>query len=1061
MKRKKILYLSVIFILFLCIWGCEREQKSVDEFAVTTSASGNGEVIKTPFEAKYSTGSKVKVLASPESGWDFSHWEKNGQIFTDNLEESLELFVNEDVDIVAVFKPVDQLLKLNVEGEGKIEKKVAVEKLDESNDISLPLELKAIPEDKWIFLGWLGVEDDKKDINPIVLDKHENLDVKAVFLKSDYSLMVEMEGNGKIKVEEVELSQSIKNDYSELEDSTREINSNINKNILFVEGSIVQLTAIAEEDWKFSNWNGDISGNDNPIQFEVNEDLNINAIFEEFPYYALKTDIDGEAEIEINIIDIPFQVEEKHSLYPSGTELELRTIAEPGWDFVEWTGNVSNVDLSQNPIRLELNEDIELTAILEQNQYLVELDIVGSGNIEEKVLELPEDYQSEFTLYPSGAKVEFTAIANENWEFSHWEGDIKGSLNEDNPIILEIQNNVLLKAVFKEKDMNYYSLNLETKGEGEITERLIAGNTKDGKYSTGSEIELEAISSDGWNFNNWTGEIDSEQSSENPINIILNEDTSITANFSEKSLDGDVNINGNINLVHNWPYSVTYESPSSIANLEDISVKESSSELANIEDKEKYIEGEIVVGFSGMVLASKQQEVLSNLNLEVKNHQPMLNNYLVKVKEGKAEESIERLLNESGVRYAEPNYIYQAFSIIPEDDYYYYQWHYPQVRLPQAWESVTGSSLVRVAVLDTGVDSQHPDLQYNVNVEDGYNFTAQNTDTNDKFGHGTHVAGTIAADTNNNQGVAGIMWEAEIIPVKVLDDDGYGSNWDIAQGILYAAGLTDSPRLSQKADIINMSLGGATDSDSIKEAVVEASNAGVLIVAAAGNSNTKTPMYPASYPEVISVGSVELNYPNAPIRAPYSCYGDTLDVMAPGGNTQVDTDNNEFADGVLSTTFEGSGDSKNHSYIFYQGTSMAAPHVSGLLGLMLANGISNNEAREILRESSFDLGEEGFDNEFGYGLVNAYWAVNRVNSIKILAGEKEGDSINILKESLIGIKDKNYLIENIPAGNFAIYAWVDINSNNIIDTGDYFAESEVESYEKGSYQIDFDLKEVE
>ena len=971
MLIKKFLFLLLVFFLIISSWGCTNDQSEVDQYQLSTSVEGEGEIVKTPFEVEFSAGSEVDLIASAAAGWGFSHWERDGKLMAKSLDESLNLVVNSNTEVTAVFKPSNQLLNFNVEGEGKVNQKLVIENLSSANGASLPVELEAVPGEEWIFIGWLGLEESKQALNPVVLDRHNGLNIKAIFVNSDYSLSIETNGDGKVKVEEVQVSQKVTGDYAELSESSREVTSSGEKEILLLEGSIIQITAIPATDWKFDYWNKDISGTENPKQIEITGNIDLGVVFEEFPYYSLNSNIDGAGEIEINIISTPFQSQISYSSYPSETELEVKAVPDPGWNFLNWTGSVSNIDETQNPIQILLNKDIDLTAVLEQTQFSVETSVEGSGVLEEKIIEMPEGYSSSATLYPPGSIVEFSATPDTGWEFEQW-----------------------------------------------------------------------------------TGDISSDQSTQNPIQITINDDYKINAVFRQTITDTVVSVNGSLNITHNWPFSTTYSSPSSSAVLETVIVEDSFEQMSD-----EYREGEIVVGFNRVVMASEQQQVITNLGLNIKAQQPMLNSYLVEIKDGTVKDAVERMLEETGVRYAEPNYIYSVFSTIPDDEYFNYQWHYPQIRLNQAWDSVTGSTQVRIGVLDTGLDSRHPDLQNNLDLEDGYNFPAQNRDTDDQFGHGTHVAGTIAADTNNGIGVAGMMWEAEIIPIKVLDDDGYGSNWDIAQGILYAAGLTDSPRISQTVDVINMSLGGATDSESIRNAVTEADNAGVIIVAAAGNSNTSSPMYPASYPEVISVGSVELNYPDAPIRAPYSNYGDSLDVMAPGGNTKVDTDTDELADGVLSTTFQGSGDTKDYKYIYYQGTSMASPHVAGLAGLMIANGISKTQIRDILRESSFDLGSEGFDTEFGYGLVNAYWAVNQVNSIRILVGSREMDNINAVQETTVALRNGSYVIENVPAGSHSVFGWIDVNANNQIDAGDYLAESDVQTFESGSYQVNLNLVE--
>lgn len=1056
LNKKKFFIYSLVILFILFFSGCDREEASVEEYKVLTAVEGEGEIIKSPSQVEFSAGSEVNLLASPAEGWAFSHWMSDGSVFSETLEKSLDIKVADKIDMTAVFVPEDEILRTTVDGDGEITEKIIVSELDESQEenVIIPVQLEARPDQDWLFLGWIGVEEDKKFENPITVNRNEGLEIKAVFASGDYSLSLEISGGGRVKFEEVETSDEIKDKYFESKDIYREITSSENAEILLLEGSMIQITAIPETDWRFSKWEGDASGDENPAYIEITGDLNITAVFEEYEYFDLDTDTEGEGNIEINVTDLPFEITETYPTYPEGTLLELEAVSETGWSFIEWSSNLSNIDVKQNPLQINMEEDISLTAIFEKTHFMVDIEIEGEGEVEEKILSMPEDHSQLQTLYPPGSQLELTAIPESGWDFIEWQGDITEGSQNTNPIDFIIEDDLNIKVIFTEsKEEVYYDLNLQIEGEGELEETLIDGDMDNGKYISGSEVEIKVNPDSGWNFDKWQGDISSDISSNNPVNVIMDEDKNITALMYQS--EGDSSLNGSINIKHNWPYSQTYEESSEKANI-NMTVYESDFDTPEAD----YVQGEMIVGFQRMVLMNEQQQILKNLNLEVKKQHPILNSYLVETGKEGVKEAVSRILTEKGVRFAEPNYIYSAFSKLPDDEAFSHQWHYPQIRLPQAWENTTGSSSVRIGVLDTGIDSKHPDLQNNIIVEDGYNFPDDNNDTDDQQGHGTHVAGTIAADSNNEVGVAGVMWDAEIIPVKVLDDEGYGTNWDIAQGILYASGLTDDPEISSPVDIINMSLGGSTDSETIKEAIEEAYSAGVLLIAAAGNSNTTTPMYPASYPEVISVGAVELNYPESPVRAPYSCYGDTLDIMAPGGNTKVDTNDSGFADGVLSSTFEGSGDSKTYNYIFFQGTSMASPHVAGLAGLMLSRGINPSQIRDILHETAFDLGDEGFDTEFGYGLVNAYWAVNQVDSIRILIGELVDDSINEVVQTNIGLKDNNYNLDNIPGGTYRVYAWIDVTENGMVDAGDYLYESDDIVFDGGEYQLDIELEEI-
>jgi len=360
-------------------------------------------------------------------------------------------------------------------------------------------------------------------------------------------------------------------------------------------------------------------------------------------------------------------------------------------------------------------------------------------------------------------------------------------------------------------------------------------------------------------------------------------------------------------------------------------------------------------------------------------------------------QAIKDMVKQPGVRYAEPNYIRQPLAQ-PNDPLFSSQWHYGQIDLPQAWDLTQGArsddSHVVVAVIDTGVFIEHTDLDGQL-TSDGYDFISNTNNAGDGDGidanpddagdgfqlsasswHGTHVAGTIAAHTDNNLGGAGVSWHAKVMPVRVLGKSG-GTSFDIIQGMLYAAGLANASNTvpEQKADIINMSLGGFSSSVAEAEAVAQVRNAGVVIVAAAGNEAVSSPAYPAAYSGVISVSATDVDNE----LARYSNFGSTIDVAAPGGDNSVDLNNDGSPDGVLSTLVEVQGTSRLSGYQSYQGTSMATPHVAGVLALMKAVNPDLTPAQidQLLSEGDLtdDLGTAGRDDQFGHGLINAYKAV--------------------------------------------------------------------------------------
>ncbi|MEJ2403096.1 MAG: S8 family serine peptidase [Candidatus Thiodiazotropha sp.] len=355
--------------------------------------------------------------------------------------------------------------------------------------------------------------------------------------------------------------------------------------------------------------------------------------------------------------------------------------------------------------------------------------------------------------------------------------------------------------------------------------------------------------------------------------------------------------------------------------------------------------------------------------------------------------AIKELKNRDDVEFAEPNYrVYTK--TVPNDEYYNYQWHYPLINLPQAWDITTGSSDVIVSVIDTGILFGHPDAP--ARLVDGYDFISDpeaagdgngidnnpedngdktDANANSSF-HGTHVAGTVAANTNNSIGVAGVAWGVKVMPIRALGKGG-GTAYDIAQSILYSAGLANDSGTtpSQRADIINMSLGGGAPNSTSQNAINAARNAGVIIFAASGNENTSVLSYPASYPGVVSVAAVDINRE----RAPYSNYGSAVDIAAPGGNTLVDLNGDSYKDGVLSTLADDSSGTLEYAYVFYDGTSMATPHAAGVAALMKSvyPGLTPDEFDNMLAagELTSDLGAAGRDDLYGYGLFDAFKAV--------------------------------------------------------------------------------------
>jgi len=344
------------------------------------------------------------------------------------------------------------------------------------------------------------------------------------------------------------------------------------------------------------------------------------------------------------------------------------------------------------------------------------------------------------------------------------------------------------------------------------------------------------------------------------------------------------------------------------------------------------------------------------------------------------------------VQSADLNYLRHP-TAVPADVFYPYQWHYDQINLPPAWDIADPDSGVIVALVDTGVKQGHPDLSGQLVA--GYDFVTSVDSANDGNGcdadpddpgddapggssyHGTHVAGTLAARTSfssgNTEGVAGVAWNARIMPLRVLGVGG-GTDADIMAALRYAAGRANAcgAGAAAPARIANMSLGGPGFSQTFQDLLTDLrTNAGMIFVAAAGNGASSQPFYPAAFDGVISVSAVG----STRTLAPYSNFGGTIDIAAPGGDFSRDVDGDGFPDGVLSTFFQDGG---GFGYAFYQGTSMATPHVAGVLALMLGinpsltpfdidNALNAGEITEDIGSSQF----------FGNGLIDAVKAVNK------------------------------------------------------------------------------------
>jgi len=360
--------------------------------------------------------------------------------------------------------------------------------------------------------------------------------------------------------------------------------------------------------------------------------------------------------------------------------------------------------------------------------------------------------------------------------------------------------------------------------------------------------------------------------------------------------------------------------------------------------------------------------------------------------------------------YAEPNTFVQAFQVAafpPNDQEYSKQrWHYDSIDLSGAINLIAGANPAStytpiVAVIDSGIVANHPDLQNQ--LVPGYDFIQDATRAGDGDGidsnpddsdnsstnvfHGTHVAGTVAAQTGNRIGGAGVAPMAKIMPIRALGQGG-GSFYDIEQAVRFAAGLANDSRTTpaRKADVMNLSLGGAgACSASGRTLFGEVRQANVIVAIATGNSSSDSRLVavgtPANCPNVIGIGATNPSKG----RSYYSNGGTGLDAVAPGGDTRRSTTGTGLPDGVFSTVANANGRTRTSTYGVLQGTSMASPHAAGIFALMrhVAPEITPAQVDDAIANGSIvdDLGTGGRDNSFGYGQLNARKAVEVARQI--------------------------------------------------------------------------------
>ncbi|MDM8529480.1 S8 family peptidase [Anaerolineales bacterium HSG24] len=375
------------------------------------------------------------------------------------------------------------------------------------------------------------------------------------------------------------------------------------------------------------------------------------------------------------------------------------------------------------------------------------------------------------------------------------------------------------------------------------------------------------------------------------------------------------------------------------------------------------ISGQLIVKLKTDSDRRAGQRMMQTLGYTASDYLPHSHSFRVYLPAGQEQKGMERLANLEQVEFVTYNHQIQALEA-PSDPYYDKQWALDNpddhdIDAPEAWDITTGKDNIIIAVIDSGLDMEHPEFEGRIVAE--YNYINPGMPPDDDFQHGTHVAGIAAATGDNEIGIAGIAWHAQIMPLKVLDASGNGNSATLAEAIYLA--------VDRGAKIINMSVGERYSSWSCEMEEVEAAfeyadQNGVLLVSAAGNDYKQGVNCPAAYEQAIAVGSTT----NGDHLSSFSNYGPLLDIVAPGGGG---TD--------IYSTVPGGG------YSYKRGTSMATPHVSGVAALVwsLDPTLTHHQIRAILEETADDLGSTGWDKFFGWGRINAWQAVSYLTSPQV------------------------------------------------------------------------------
>lgn len=431
-----------------------------------------------------------------------------------------------------------------------------------------------------------------------------------------------------------------------------------------------------------------------------------------------------------------------------------------------------------------------------------------------------------------------------------------------------------------------------------------------------------------------------------------------------------------------------------------------------------WAKGRLLVGPRAGLSDKEFDKVLKSQNARSRGRLKQSGTHVVELPAGADEvKAMQALKKDRRLKYVELDMAVMPAASV-NDPSYTKSWALPKTQATTAWDMTNGNGVV-IAILDTGVNSSHPDLASN--IVPGWNIYDNNSNTSDVYGHGTGVAGTAAMVGNNGTGSAGVAWGAKIMPVRISAPDGYAYWSTVAQGVYWAA--------DNGAKVVNISYNGVSGSSTVQSAAQYLRNKGGVVVVAAGNSGGLESI--AANDALLTVSATDSN----DVRASFSSYGDYVDLAAPGVS-------------IYSTTSAG-------SYANWSGTSFSSPVTAGVVALMMSanSKLGSADIERILKSTAVDLGSAGADPYFGAGRVDAAKAVATAKST--VTADTQSPTISIASPtggSVTGVVpvDVNYS-DNVGVTRAELY----VNGSKVAtdDSGPFAFAWDTATYADGSYTL--------